>query len=144
MCWGVKRGESPEPTPRRQGGPNSSARSSRPTQSGRNGAGQAATAGRGGPKGSAPRGSSNPPSRPQRTDRLMTHQILDEFLQVLGRGFGTLDYGVIGGAALATYSNRRRTSNIDVMIPDDISEVVEEHVLNSNVGIIITRGGKLG
>ncbi len=55
----------------------------------------------------------------------MTQQILDEFLRALGRGFGALDYGSLGGAALAKYGKRRGTSDVDVMVPEDISEAVK-------------------
>jgi hypothetical protein len=74
----------------------------------------------------------------------MTKEIMDEFLQALDRGFGSLDYGVIGGAALAMYGIDRGTSDIDVMIPEDISEVVGSRLLESHVGIVETDRGHLG
>lgn len=74
----------------------------------------------------------------------MTQPILHEFLQALHRGFGDLDYGVIGGAALVKYGNKRGTSDIDVMIPEDISENAEDQLLESNVSIVRTDRGHLG
>lgn len=74
----------------------------------------------------------------------MTQKILDEYLQALHRGFGALEYGIIGGAALAKYGSKRGTSDIDVMIPNNISEVAESHLLDSGVGIVRTDRGHLG
>lgn len=102
-----------------------------------------ATPGHGGPSYSAPSASSHP-QRPQRTEKLLTAETLDEYLQALHRGFGDLKYGIIGGAALLKYGSRRKTSDIDVIIPESISEVAESRLLDSNVGIVRTDRGHLG
>ncbi|ERF68169.1 hypothetical protein EPUS_05250 [Endocarpon pusillum Z07020] len=102
-----------------------------------------ATAGHGGPSYSAPSASSRP-QRPQRTEKLMTAETLDEYLQALHRGFGDLEYGIIGGAALLKYGSRRKTSDVDVIIPESISEVAESRLLDTKVGIVRTDRGHLG
>lgn len=81
-------------------------------------------------------------SRPHRTTRAMTEPIRREFLTALDRAFGALDYGVIGGTALAEYGNDRATSDIDVIIPDGISDVVEEQLIRG--GLVRTAGGGIG
>ena len=55
---------------------------------------------------------------------------------------GALDYGVIGGSALAEYGSRRTTADLDLMVPERISDVVEQQ-LESN-GIHRTDRGGLG
>lgn len=55
----------------------------------------------------------------------MTPAVRDEFLSSINRAFRALEYGVIGGTALAEYGNPRATSDIDVIIPEGISQVVE-------------------
>jgi hypothetical protein len=74
----------------------------------------------------------------------MTEQILDDFLNALHRGFEGLEYGVIGGAALAKHGHQRETSDIDVIIPEDVSEVAESQLLARDVGIVKTNRGQLG
>jgi predicted nucleotidyltransferase len=72
----------------------------------------------------------------------MTPAIRREFLAALHRAFGALDYGVIGGTALAEYGNQRATSDIDVIIPHRISEVVDGQLLAN--GLVRTVGGGIG
>jgi hypothetical protein len=72
----------------------------------------------------------------------MTPQIRAEFLDATRRAFGNLNYGVIGGTALAEYGNRRTTSDVDVMVPHDIIDVVEDHLLRH--GMVRTAGGGIG
>jgi hypothetical protein len=72
----------------------------------------------------------------------MTQRILGEFLQAIHSAFKGKEYGVIGGAALAMYGNNRGTSDVDVMIPADLSEVVESQLLSS--GIVRTAGSGFG
>lgn len=72
----------------------------------------------------------------------MTPQIRAEFLDAAARAFGRLEYGVIGGTALAQYGNRRTTSDLDVMVPHSIIDVVEEHLLQH--GMVRTAGRGLG
>lgn len=156
MCFGDRGGEDSRLAPQpliagpAQGGSHYFAPSSRGTGPGRIRGSQKtrgsrpATAGQGGSSSSAPSRGSRPPQRPQRTEKFMTQRILDEYLQALHHGFGALDYGVIGGAALAKYGNKRGTSDIDVIIPDYISEVAESQLLEKNVGIIRTDRGHLG
>lgn len=79
---------------------------------------------------------------PHRTERAMTPQIRAEFLDAAARAFGRLEYGVIGGTALAQYGNRRTTSDLDVMVPHSIIDVVEEHLLQH--GMVRTAGRGLG
>jgi hypothetical protein len=74
----------------------------------------------------------------------MTQRILDEYLHALHRGFGKLDYGVIGGAALSKHGNLRPISDIDVVVPEHISEVAESQLLGRNVGFVRTDRGRLG
>jgi hypothetical protein len=74
----------------------------------------------------------------------MAEKILNEFLVALHRGFEEMEYGVIGGAALIKHGRKRGTSDIDVIIPEDISEVAESQLLNNGVGIVKTNRGKLG
>jgi hypothetical protein len=74
----------------------------------------------------------------------MSEEILNEFLVALHRGFEKMEYGVIGGAALVKHGYERETSDIDVIIPEHISEVAESQLLNSGVGIVKTNRGKLG
>ena len=79
---------------------------------------------------------------PQRTERAMTQQIRTEFLNATQRAFGRLEYGVIGGTALAEYGNRRTTSDLDVIVPHDIIDVVEDHLLRH--GMVRTLGRGIG
>lgn len=65
-----------------------------------------------------------------------------EFLEALHKAFGALDYGIIGGTALAEFGNTRATSDIDVMVPQGIAEVVEPQLLAR--GMVRTAGGGLG
>ena len=67
---------------------------------------------------------------PERTKRAMTPQIRAEFLNATHRAFEGMDYGVIGGSALADYGNRRVTSDVDAMVPHAISNVVEAQLLS--------------
>lgn len=79
---------------------------------------------------------------PQRTERAMTQQIRTEFLSATQRAFGNLEYGVIGGIALAEYGNRRATSDLDVMVPHNISNVAEGQLLQH--GMTRTAGRGIG
>jgi hypothetical protein len=79
---------------------------------------------------------------PQRTERAMTQQIRTEFLNATQHAFGNLEYGVIGGTALAEYGNRRTTSDLDVMVPHNIIDVVEDHLLRH--GMVRTAGRGMG
>lgn len=81
-------------------------------------------------------------SRPARTTLNMSPAIRQEFLTALHRAFGEYDYGVIGGTALAEYGSRRATSDIDVMIPSNISEVADQQLIAR--GMVRTGGGGLG
>ncbi|KAF1961308.1 hypothetical protein CC80DRAFT_589703 [Byssothecium circinans] len=72
----------------------------------------------------------------------MTPAIRAEFLEALHKALGALDYGIIGGTALAEFGNPRATSDIDVMVPRGISEVVEPQLLAR--GMVRTAGGGLG
>ncbi|KIM94595.1 hypothetical protein OIDMADRAFT_60374 [Oidiodendron maius Zn] len=72
----------------------------------------------------------------------MTQQIRTEFLNATQRAFGRLEYGVIGGTALAEYGNRRTTSDLDVIVPHDIIDVVEDHLLRH--GMVRTAGRGIG
>ncbi len=79
---------------------------------------------------------------PHRTEAMMTPEIRAEFLRAVHRAFGGLEYGVIGGVAMAEYGNQRATSDVDIMVPNDISEVVEANLLSR--GMVRTVGGGLG
>ena len=79
---------------------------------------------------------------PQRTEKAMTQQIRTEFLNATQGAFGNLEYGVIGGTALAEYGNRRTTSDLDVMVPHSIINVVEGHLLRR--GMVRTAGRGIG
>lgn len=72
----------------------------------------------------------------------MTPEINAEFLRAVHSAFGALDYGIIGGAALTGYGSRRGTSDVDIMVPQQISEVVEDQLLSR--GMVRTAAGKLG
>jgi hypothetical protein len=72
----------------------------------------------------------------------MTPQIRAEFLTATQRAFGRLEYGIIGGTALAEYGNRRTTSDVDVMVPHNIIDVVEDQLLHN--GMVRTAGGGIG
>lgn len=63
-----------------------------------------------------PAGKSRSREPPQRTERAMTPQIREEFLNAARNAFGNVPYGVIGGTAMAQYGNRRTTSDLDVMV----------------------------
>jgi hypothetical protein len=73
---------------------------------------------------------------------VMTPQIRAEFLDATQRAFGDLEYGVIGGTALAEYGNRRSTSDVHVIVPNDIVDVVEDQLLHH--GMVRTAGGGIG
>ena len=51
------------------------------------------------------------PSILQRTNRDMTPNIRNEFLKALHKAFGALDYGVIGGTALAEFGSHELPQN---------------------------------
>ena len=72
----------------------------------------------------------------------MTVQIRTEFLAALDAAFGSIEYGVIGGAALSKYGHSRDTSDIDVIVPNDVGLVVENQLLAR--GMVRTAGGGLG
>ena len=72
----------------------------------------------------------------------MTARIRTEFLAAVDAAFGNMEYGIIGGAALAEYGNTRGTPDVDVIIPQEISLVVEHQLLSR--GMICTAGGGLG
>ncbi len=97
-----------------------------------------------------PRPGLGPPGSPRQrvprylTTRLMTEQILDEYLLALHRGFGPLYYGIMGGAALIQYGRDRRTSDVDVIVPEHILDMAMVQVVESNVGIVRLDSGCLG
>jgi hypothetical protein len=162
MCTGDRRREESEPAPppvgslQRRNGLRSSRPTSRQAPAGQAGqAGQAGgkqssqgnpstAAGHGGSSGGVVSGVNRPPKRPQRTDNLMSEQILDGFLEALHRGFQGLEYGVIGGAAIIKHGHQRQTSDIDVIIPEEVSKVAESQLLHANVGIVKTNREQLG
>lgn len=72
----------------------------------------------------------------------MTAKIRAEFLTAIGAAFENMEYGIIGGAALAEYGNTRDTSDVDIVIPHEISLVVEDQLLSH--GMIRTTQGGLG
>ncbi len=51
-----------------------------------------------------------------------------------------MDYGILGGAAMVEYGNARNTSDLDIVIPYEISSVVENHLLSRGM-VRTTRGG---
>ena len=65
-----------------------------------------------------------------------------EFLTAIDAAFGSMEYGIIGGAAVAEYGIVRDTNDVDVIVPRDISEVVEGHLISH--GMVRTAGGGLG
>jgi hypothetical protein len=79
---------------------------------------------------------------PHRTEKAMTQQIRTEFLNATQAAFGHLEYGVIGGTALAEYGNRRTTSGLDIMFPHNIINVVEDHLLRH--GMVRREGQGIG
>ncbi|KAI9844810.1 MAG: hypothetical protein M1837_005228 [Sclerophora amabilis] len=79
---------------------------------------------------------------PERTENLLTPAIRAEVLRATHHAFGDMPYGIIGGAALAEYGNRRGTSDLDVIVPHDVSEAVQGHLLSR--GLVRTAGGGLG
>lgn len=83
-----------------------------------------------------------PQRNPERTATPMTAEIRTEFLNATHRALGAMEYGIIGGGALAEYGSRRGTSDLDIMIPQDISEVVEGQLLSH--GMVRTARGNLG
>jgi hypothetical protein len=72
----------------------------------------------------------------------MRPDILREVLQGVHTAFGDMEYGVIGGAALAIYNKNCQTSDVDVMIPAHLSEVVHSQLLSG--GMVRTAIGGLG
>ncbi|KAI9834807.1 MAG: hypothetical protein M1819_002893 [Sarea resinae] len=81
-------------------------------------------------------------TNPERTGKPMSPKVRAELLNATHRAFGDLDYCVIGGCALAEYGNQRGTSDLDVMVPHEISEVVTGQLLSH--GIVRTARGGLG
>ena len=49
---------------------------------------------------------------------------------------------VIGGTALAEHGNRRTTTDVDVILPHDIVDVIEGHLLHH--GMVCTAGRGIG
>lgn len=90
--------------------------------------------------GAGPRRGSR--SLPQRTKEPLAVHIRIEVLAAIHAAFGDMGYGVIGGAAMAEFGSTRKTSDIDVVVPQDISDVVEGHLLSH--GMVRTVGGGLG
>lgn len=70
----------------------------------------------------------------------MSAEMRAEFLTHLHKALGELNYGIIGGCALVEYGNRRGTSDIDLMVPSNVSEIVESQVLSAR-GFVRTAGG---
>jgi hypothetical protein len=72
----------------------------------------------------------------------MSAAIRAEVLRGTHNATGALDYGILGGAAVAQYGNPRATSDVDIMVPYDISEVVVPQLLER--GLVRTQGGGIG
>jgi len=72
----------------------------------------------------------------------MSAAIRAEVLRGTHNAIGALDYGILGGAALAQYGNPRDTNDVDIMVPYDISEVVVPQLLER--GLVRTQGGGIG
>lgn len=81
---------------------------------------------------------------PQRTETLMTPFILDEFLSVVVSALRRFEYAIIGGAALAKYGSKRRTSNIDVMVASQLVDATLSHFIKNVSSISPTSDGRLG
>ena len=88
---------------------------------------------------STPRGSRSPR---ERSERYLTARIRTEFLAAVDVAFGNMEYGIIGGAALAEYGSPRATSDVDVIVSQEVSLVVEDQLLSR--GMVRTAGGGLG
>lgn len=72
----------------------------------------------------------------------MSLKIRTEVLNATQKAFGSLKYGVIGGTALAQYGNRRATSDVDVMVPEDVINVIEDRLIKH--GMVRTAGKGIG
>ena len=72
----------------------------------------------------------------------MTARTRKEFLAAIDAAFGNMDYGIIGGAALAEYGNSRKTPDVDLIVPQEISLVIENRLLSR--GMVRTTEGGLG
>lgn len=72
----------------------------------------------------------------------MTVGIRTEFLTAIDAAFGNMEYGIIGGAAMAEQGSSRDTNDIDVIVPYNVSQVVEGRLLSR--GMARTSGGGLG
>ncbi|TGO68777.1 hypothetical protein BOTNAR_0020g00510 [Botryotinia narcissicola] len=83
-----------------------------------------------------------PPQIPHRTEKPMSPKIRTEVLNATQKAFGSFKYGVIGGTALAQYGNRRTTSDVDVMVPEDVIDVIEDHLIKH--GLVRTAGKGIG
>ncbi|KAF2801374.1 uncharacterized protein BDZ99DRAFT_469699 [Mytilinidion resinicola] len=72
----------------------------------------------------------------------MSSEILLEFIDATNRAFGSIEDGIIGGAALAAYGSTRATSDLDIIVPQSVAEVVEGHLLSK--GMVRTAKGGIG
>jgi hypothetical protein len=70
----------------------------------------------------------------------MSSEILEEFIRETNQAFGSIEYGIIGGAALAVYGSTRATSDLDIIVPQSVAEVVEGQLLSKNM-VRTTKGG---
>ena len=78
----------------------------------------------------------------QRSKKNLTAQIRTEFLTAVNAALGSMEYGIIGGAALAEYGSPRKTADVDIIVPEEVSSVVEDRLLSG--GMVRTTGGGLG
>jgi hypothetical protein len=66
----------------------------------------------------------------------MTRKILIEFSRALDRGFGDLQYGIIGPAAFSEYNVNVYPASIDVVISPETCDMAKAQLLQRKVGII--------